>query len=103
MRLYGYMVMVNEVIWLIAMRIKLKMKNTSDKYYTNTTQIRHKYDTNRPRSKHGHEHTKRKMCLNIMMVISIKQHQRNILSSIYEKVKVAFMDSLYYNLIILIK
>ena len=39
MRLYGYMVMVNEVIWLIAMRMKLKMKNTSDKYDTNTTQI----------------------------------------------------------------
>ena len=33
------MVMVNEVIWLIAMRMKLKMKNTSDKYDTNTTQI----------------------------------------------------------------
>ena len=39
MRLYGYMVMVNEVIWLIAMRMKLKMKNTSDKYDINTTQI----------------------------------------------------------------
>ena len=103
MRLYGYMVMVNDVIWLIAMRMKLGIKNTSDKYDTNTTQIRHKYDTNRPRSKHGHEHTKRKMCLNIMMVICIKQHLRNILSSIYEKVKVAFMDSLYCNLIILIK
>ena len=33
------MVMVNEVIWLIAMRMKLKMKNTSDKYDINTTQI----------------------------------------------------------------
>ena len=40
------MVMVNEVIWLIAMRMKLKMKNTSDKYDTNTTQIWHKYDIN---------------------------------------------------------
>ena len=34
----------------------------------------HKYDIKRPRPKHGHKYTKCKMCLNVMMVICIKQH-----------------------------
>ena len=42
---------------------------------------------NRPRPKHGHKYTKREMCLIIMMVIGIKQHLSNILSSIHEKIK----------------
>ena len=42
-----------------------------------------RYDINRPRARHGHRHARCKMCLNLMMVISIKQH----LSPIHEKVK----------------
>ena len=45
----------------------------------------HRYVINRPRAKHGHRYTKYKMCLIIMMVIDIKQHLRNIWSSIQEK------------------
>ena len=37
----------------------------------------HKYDINRTRPKHGHKYTKHKMCLIIMMVISIKQQLSN--------------------------
>ena len=56
--------------------MRLKMKSRS-----------HRYDINRPSPKHGHKHTKYKMCLNIMMVTCIKQHLTNIWSSIHEKVK----------------
>ena len=47
----------------------------------------HRYDINRPRPRHGHKYTKYKMCLSIMMAVCIKQHLRNISSSIHEKVK----------------
>ena len=40
---------------------------------------------NRPRSRHEHKYNKYKMCLSLMMVICIKQHLRNMLSSIHEK------------------
>ena len=33
----------------------------------------HRYDLNRPRPRHGHEY-KYKKCLNMMMLICIKQH-----------------------------
>ena len=56
--------------------MKLKMKSWSQGY-----------DINRPRPRHGHKYTKYKMCLNIMMVICIKQHLCNIWDSIHEKVK----------------
>ena len=56
--------------------MRLKMKNRS--------QID---DINRPRSRHGHKYTKYKMCLSMILVICIKQHQSNTWSSIYEKVK----------------
>ena len=46
----------------------------------------HRYDANRPRPRHGHKHTKYKMCLRIMVVICIKQHLSNSWSSIHEKV-----------------
>ena len=39
---------------------------------------KHKCDINRPRPRHGHEYTEYKMCLNIMMVVSIKPHISNI-------------------------
>ena len=43
-----------------------------------------KYNINRRRFRHGHKYTKYKMCLIIMMVISIKQHLSNIWISIHE-------------------
>ena len=46
--------------------MRLKMKNRSQWY-----------DINRPRSGHGHKYTLYKMCLSIMMVISLKQHLSN--------------------------
>ena len=46
-----------------------------------------RYNINRPRHRHLHKYNKFKICLSIMMVISIKQHQSNIWSSIHEKVK----------------
>ena len=51
----------------MAMKMRLKMKNRS-----------HRYDINRPTPRHGYKYTKYKMCLSIMMVICIKQHQSNI-------------------------
>ena len=47
----------------------------------------HRYDINRPRSRHEHKYSKYKKCLNMMMLIRIKQHLSNIWSSIHEKVK----------------
>ena len=54
--------------------MRLKMKNRS-----------HRYDINRVRPRHGHKYTKYKTCISIMIVICIKQHLSNILSSIHEK------------------
>ena len=51
----------------MSMKMRLKVKSRS-----------HRYDLNRPSPKNGHKHTKYKMCLNIMMVICIKQHLSNI-------------------------
>ena len=51
----------------MAMKITLKMKNTSQGY-----------NINRPRPRHGPKCTKYKMCLSIMMVIYIKQHLSSI-------------------------
>ena len=53
-------VYLNEVIWLMAMKIRLNMKNRSSRY-----------DINRPRCRHGHKYTKYKICLHTMMVICI--------------------------------
>ena len=49
------------------MKMRLKMKNRSSRY-----------DINRPRLRHGDKYTKYKICLDIMMVICIKQHLSNI-------------------------
>ena len=49
------------------MKIRLEIKNRS-----------HRYDINRPRSRHGHKYTKYKMCLSMMMGICIKQHLSDI-------------------------
>ena len=69
-------VYLNEDIWLMAKKMRLKMKNRSSRY-----------DINRPRRWHGHKYTKYKICLDMMMVISIRQHLSYIWSLIYEKVK----------------
>ena len=44
------------------------------------------YDINWPKPRHWHEYTKYKMCLSIMIVICIKQHLSNMISSIQDKV-----------------
>ena len=51
----------------MSMKMTLKMKNRS-----------HRYDINRPRSRHGHKYTKYKICLSIMMAICIKQNLSKI-------------------------
>ena len=51
----------------LIMKMKMKMKNGS-----------HRYDTNRPRSRHGHKYSKYKKSLTIMMLTCIKQHLRNM-------------------------
>ena len=37
-----------------------------------------RYDINRPRRRRGHKCTKYKICIDVMMVICIKQHLSNI-------------------------
>ena len=51
----------------MTMKMRLKMENRSSRY-----------DINGPRRGHGHKYTKYKICLDIMMVICIKQHLSNI-------------------------
>ena len=64
---------IHEIIRLIIMKIKVKMKKRS-----------HRYDINRPRSRHGHRYSKYKKCLGMMMLIFIKQRLSNIWSPIHE-------------------
>ena len=65
----------NEIIWLIIMKVNKKNRS-------------HKYDINRPTSRHVLTYTnKNKKCLIMMMLICIKQHPTNTWGSIYEKVK----------------
>ena len=45
----------------------MKMKNRS-----------HRYDKNRPRSRHGHKYSKYKKCFTMMMLIYIKEQLSNI-------------------------
>ena len=47
----------------------------------------HRYDINRPRSRHRRKYSKYKKCSSTMMLICIKQHLSNIGSSVHEKVK----------------
>ena len=51
-------VCLNEIIWLMTIIMRLKMRNRS-----------HRYDINRPRPRHEHKYTIYKMCLSIMMTI----------------------------------
>ena len=55
------------------MKMSLKMKNRS-----------HKYEINRPRPRHGHKYPK---YLSLVMIMCIKQHLGNNISSVHEKVK----------------
>ena len=55
--------------------MRVKMKNRS-----------HRYDINRPRSRHRHTYMIYKMYFNMMMVICIKQHLGNIGSTIHENI-----------------
>ena len=61
---------LNEVIWLMSMKLRLKMKNRSSRW-----------DINRHRRRYEHKYTKYKMCL------MIKHHLSKIWSSILGKVK----------------
>ena len=47
----------------------------------------HGHGINRPRPRHGNKYTKYKKGLGTMMLVSVKQHLRNISSSIHVKVK----------------
>ena len=57
----------NEIMWLIIMKMRLKMKIGS-----------HRYDIHRTRPRHGHKYTKYKICLSMMMIMCKKQHLSNI-------------------------
>ena len=69
-------VCIHEIIRLIIIKLKVKLKIRS-----------HKCDINRPWSRHEHKFSKYKMCLSMMMLIIIKQHLSNVASSIHEKIK----------------
>ena len=69
-------ILYDYIIWLMIIKIRLKIKNRSQRYWINW-----------PRPRHGHKYTKYKMCLSMMMFICIKQHLGSIWSSIHEKVK----------------
>ena len=62
------------IIQLIIKKIKMEMKYKS-----------HRYDINRPRSRHEHKFSKYKKCRNTMMFRCVKQHLSNIWHSIHEK------------------
>ena len=65
-------VCIHDIIRLIMMKMKMKIKNRSEIY-----------DINRPKPRYN----KYKKCLNMMLFMYIKQHLNNIWSSIQEKVK----------------
>ena len=60
-------VCIHEIIRLIRMKMKIKIKNRS-----------YRYNINRQKSRHGHKYTKYKKCLNVMLLICIKQTLSNI-------------------------
>ena len=54
---------IHKIIRLIIMNMNMKKKNGS-----------HRYNINRPRSRHGHKYSKFKTCLIMKILICIKQH-----------------------------
>ena len=69
-------VCIHEIMQLIIMKMKTKIKIDS-----------RKYDINRPRCRHGHKYSKYMKRVSMMMLICIKQHLSNNLRSVYENVK----------------
>ena len=67
---------IHEVMQLIIMKMKTKMKIDSIKYVIN-----------RPKYRHRHKYGKYMKRLSMMIFICIKQHLSNIWSSVYENVK----------------
>ena len=63
---------IPEIIRLIIMKMRIKIKNRSNRY-----------DINRPRSRHGHKYSKYKKCLSMAMLIYIKQQLGK--SSVHKK------------------
>ena len=75
--LWDFTIMIyGDFIIMIIMKMKMKIKNRS-----------HRYEINRPSSRHGCKYSKYKKCLSMMILICIKQHLSKIWSSIHEKVK----------------
>ena len=50
------------------MTMKIKLKKSRS----------HRYDINRPETRHGHKYTKYEMCLSIVIAIWIKQQLSNV-------------------------
>ena len=73
---------IHEIIRLIVMKMKMKMKTRLRIYDINLVTRK-----NRPRSRHGHEYSKYKKFLSMIMLICIKQHLSIIWSSIHKTVK----------------
>ena len=69
-------VCIHEIMQLIIMKMKTKIKIDS-----------RKYEMNRPRCRHGHKYSKYMKRLSIMMLVCIKQHLSNNLRTVYENVK----------------
>ena len=59
-------------------RLKLAKNQATPKQHLTLKKRSHRYDINRPRSRHGHKYSKYKKCLSMMMLICIKQHLSNI-------------------------
>ena len=66
-RTYFKNVSVHEIIQLIIMKTKMEKKNIS-----------HRYNINRPRSRHGYKFSKYKTCVSMIMLIYIEQNLSNI-------------------------
>ena len=66
----------NEIIWLIILKMRVKMKNRSKRYDINSTT-----------PWHGYKYTKYKMCPSRLMIMGNKQHLSTIWNWIHGKVK----------------
>ena len=64
----------NENIWLILMKMRVKLKNRS-----------HRYNMKKINPRHGYGNNKYKIRLSMIMVMCNKQHLSNIWSLIHEK------------------
>ena len=62
-------VRIHEIMRLIVMKMKMKMKNISHIHDIKLGTMK-----NRPRSRHGHKYSEYKNCLSMMTCFCIKQH-----------------------------